>query len=139
MTEAFAAIDARMQSDLESIFGRTATGSDAGTPVIYMPMRARPSARPAPDSGRAVMVLPRAIVSLSFQRVDIGDNGMGRSSGGGNLNIAGHAIEMSFGKTHLNYEPRRFDEVSIDAEQYAVATVMDDGGAGWSLKLNRVN
>jgi hypothetical protein len=134
----FEAFDARMHKSLEALLGDASEGSSPEAGLPYTPFLAQPSANPIPDPNRAPQVLPASIISLSHARVNIGDNGLGRASGRFNLSPAVNLVSIAFGKEHLPWRPRRFDQIGIDDTTWSVTEVMDDGGAGWALRLTRL-
>lgn len=131
---AFAGVDASMVSIEMEIFGQ---------PVSVLAMKAGaagPNAARVADSARA-RIETNGIRSEYSDRIDIGDNGMGRRSGGFNASAAGLVQVLSLARG-LAWEPIKGDRViwaDRSAKTYEIAEALPDGGAALHYILNEVD
>lgn len=130
---AFAGVDASMVAIEMDIFGQ---------PVTLVAMRAGaagPNAARVQDLARPD-IITTGIRSEFADRVDIGDNGMGRRSGTFNSGVSGVVHVLSI-KRGLAWEPRKGDRViwaDRASKTYEIAEVLPDGGAALHYALNEV-
>lgn len=93
------------------------------------------------DPDRPVQSLPM-IFAAAPKRVDIGDNGQGRTSGAFNIASASVVLLATVRLADLCPEPRKDDEVERigpPARRYRIAELLPDGLSGLTLRLNALN
>lgn len=92
------------------------------------------------DPDRPVQALPM-IFSAAPKRIDIGDNGQGRTSGVFNVASASVVVLATVRRSDLLLEPRKDDEVERagpPARRYRIAELLPDGLSGLVLRLNAI-
>lgn len=131
---AFAGLDASMAAIEVDIFGQ---------PVSLLAMKAGaagPNAARVSDPSRA-RIEAQGIRSEFADRVDIGDNGMGRRSGTFATSVSGVVHVLTLARAGLAWEPQRGDRViwtDRPSHLYEIAELLPDGGAGLHYALNEV-
>lgn len=103
----------------------------------FRPMRTLPNREPEPDPARAVIGDISPIFSEGAARVDLSNNGLGRSGVGIQSSFAGRYIRATLVAGSLSYPPRQGDIlVEPSGRVLSVAEVLPDGIGGHILKMN---
>lgn len=103
----------------------------------FRPMRTLPNRDPEPDPARDVTGQLSPIFSEGAARVDLSNNGLGRSGVGIQSSFAGRYIRATLVAGSLPYAPRQGDIlVEPSGRVLSVAEVLPDGLGGHILKMN---
>lgn len=128
----FAAVRSAMAGISQTLYGQPCT--------LHGMMSAGPNAALQPDSGRGSAVA-RAVRAEWSGRVELGDNGMGRTSGAFRLGVNAPIARATFEAGCLPFAPRMNDELEWHdrpGERWRIAEIMPDGGTTLTVTLNRV-
>lgn len=122
------------------LLARNSTALFARGCTLYPMASAGPNAPLQADTARQVTA-QTAVRAEWASRIELGDNGMGRSSGafrlGVNAPIARATIEIEC----LPWLPRQNDEITWHdrpGERYRISEVMPDGGTTLTFTLNKI-
>lgn len=133
MSSLFTAVRNAMAGISQTLYGQPC--------MLHAMAGAGPNAPLAPDPVRG-SAPARAVRAEWSGRVELGDNGMGRTSGAFRLGVNAPIARATFEVAALPFTPRVNDELEWDdrpGERWRISEVMPDGGTTLTVTLNKVS